>query len=251
VQKTISKKGGALTAQSAATRARLIKTAERLFAEHGIEGVSLSDINRVAGQKNKNATHYHFGDKRGLLRAILDKHQPPLVLKRDSMLEALETGDGYTISGVVRALLYPLTEKLFDSDGGRQYLCIAAELAMTYAAVLNGVEVNYLGLGSLDRLIRARHKLLQHLPGPVAQQRIQFAVSLILNGLADHSRALDAGEKGPAADTELLIRNLEDCLVALCAAPVSAECARALTSAAPEHKVAAALAKPSRKKARR
>lgn len=224
-------KEGALTAQSAATRVRLIKTAEQLFAERGIEGVSLSDINLAAGQKNKNATHYHFGDKRGLLQAILDKHQPALILRRDQLLDELATGDNFTVAGVVRALLYPMAEKLFDGDGGREYIRIAAELAMTYAAVINGVQADVLRLGSLDRLTTARRKLMQHLPEPIAQQRIQLAVSLILNGLADHSRVLDSGAKGPAADTELLIRNLEDCLVALCAAPVSIESSQALSKA--------------------
>src|SRR3546814_17700731 len=48
-----------------------------------------------------------------------------------------------------------------------------------------------------------------------------LAIVLILHGLADHSRAIDRGAGGAASDTELFIRNLEDCLVALCAAPVS------------------------------
>ena len=37
------------------TQAVLISTAERLFAERGLEAVSLSEINRDAGQRNKSA----------------------------------------------------------------------------------------------------------------------------------------------------------------------------------------------------
>ncbi|MGQ0620128.1 MAG: TetR family transcriptional regulator [Panacagrimonas sp.] len=218
----------ALTSQSAATRARLIKTAEQLFSERGIERVSLQCINLAAGQKNKNATHYHFGDKRGLLIAILDKHQPAIILRRDQLLDELDARGDDSVAGVVRAMLYPMAEKLFDADGGREYIRIAAELSSSYAAVLNGLQVDLLDLGSVERLASARRRLTQQLPEPVAQQRIRFVVSLILNGLADQSRALDAGEKGPAADTELLIRNLEDGLIALCNAPVSKASTEAL-----------------------
>ncbi|MGQ0698408.1 MAG: TetR family transcriptional regulator [Panacagrimonas sp.] len=221
-------KDSALTSQSAATRSRLIKTAEQLFSERGIERVSLQQINTAAGQKNKNAANYHFGDKRGLLVAILDKHQPAVIRRRDQLLDEMDAkGDG-SVTSLVRALLYPMAEKLFDGDGGREYIRIAAELSASYAAVLNGLQVDLLDLGAFERVTAARRRLTQHLPEPVAQQRVRFAVSLILNGLADQSRALDAGDKGPAADTELLIRNLEDCLVALSNAPVSAASEEAL-----------------------
>lgn len=46
-----------LTVKSVVTRAKLVAIAERLFAERGIEGVSLSDINKAAGQRNRNAGH--------------------------------------------------------------------------------------------------------------------------------------------------------------------------------------------------
>lgn len=224
----LSAKAAALTPQSAATRARLIRTAEQLFSEQGIERVSLQHINAAAGQKNKNATHYHFGDKRGLLLAILDRHTPGVVRRRDQLLEEPNVGGVPTMQGVVRALLYPMAEKLFDGDGGREFVRIAAELSSSYAAVLNGLRPDLLNLGSLDRLMAARSRLLRHLPEPIAQQRVRIGVSLILNGLADQSRVLDAGEKGPVADTELLIRNLEDCLIALFETPVSAGVSAAL-----------------------
>lgn len=229
----MSSKTAALTPQSAATRARLIRTAEQLFSEQGIERVSLQFINVAAGQRNKNATHYHFGDKRGLLLAILDRHTPGVVRRRDQLLEEAMAGGEPSTQSVVRALLYPMAEKLFDSDGGREFVRIAAELSSSYAAVLNGVPVDLLNIGSLDLLMAARNRLLRHLPEPIAKQRVRLGVSLILNGLADQSRVLDAREKGPAADTELLIRNLEDCLVAIFESPVSVDAASALAKVTP------------------
>ena len=52
----------------------LIAAAERLFAARGIDGVSLREINREAQQRNTTSLQYHFGDREGLLRAIMAKH---------------------------------------------------------------------------------------------------------------------------------------------------------------------------------
>lgn len=215
-------KESTLTPQSAATRARLVATAERLFAERGIEGTSLNDINIAAGQRNKNATHYHFGDKKGLLQAIIDKHMPGIIARRDRLLDELFAQGSHSVLGVVRALLYPMAEKLFDGNGGREFIRINAQLAATHAAALNSGHSDVFRIGPMDRLNKVRAEFLNDLPAPIAQQRVVLATSLILNGLADHSRLLDASAEHPVS-TEVFIRNLEDCLVALCMAPVSAE----------------------------
>ncbi len=221
-----------LTAQSVATRARLIATAERLFAERGIEGVGLSEINLAAGQRNKNASHYHFGEKTGLLRAIFDKHLPGIILRRERLLDEAEAQGDRSVAGVVRALLYPLAEKLFDRDGGRNFLRVNAQLAASHAAVLNQSGADVFHIGPVYRLQAAMTQFLGHLPKTIAQQRVTLATSLMLNGLADHARLLEnSSAKNPAADTEILIRNLEDCLVALCMAPASAAVTEALRKA--------------------
>jgi 1-hydroxy-2-naphthoate dioxygenase len=61
--------------QVAATRARLLRAGERLFAELGIHQVRLREINALAGQRNSSALHYHFGSREGLVEAILSEHQ--------------------------------------------------------------------------------------------------------------------------------------------------------------------------------
>ena len=64
--------------------------AERLFAEHGVDAVSLRQIMKVAGV-NISLINYHFGTKEGLLRAIFAKRIEPLNQKRLAMLEEAES----------------------------------------------------------------------------------------------------------------------------------------------------------------
>jgi len=117
----------AIAADSDDNRMRILRAAERLMAERGIDGVSLREINRTANQGNASALHYHFGDRQGLVDAILDRHQRTSDPRRHLMLDAYEeAGDG-DIRMLASALVDPLVEKLRDDDGGRAYLRVAHE----------------------------------------------------------------------------------------------------------------------------
>ncbi len=54
-----------------ATRERLLEAASRLFAERGFQGVTVRQLCREA-EANVAAVNYHFGDKLGLYRAVLE-----------------------------------------------------------------------------------------------------------------------------------------------------------------------------------
>ena len=56
--------------QGSATRTRLVKTAERLFAEQGVDAVSVRAVNAAAGV-GPASVNYHFGTKDDLLAAVL------------------------------------------------------------------------------------------------------------------------------------------------------------------------------------
>src|SRR5689334_19816156 len=56
-----------------ATRRRLIIAAEELFAELGVDAVSVRSINQAAGLGSASV-HYHFGSKEALLDAVLLDH---------------------------------------------------------------------------------------------------------------------------------------------------------------------------------
>jgi AcrR family transcriptional regulator len=64
-------------AEGEITRAALIDAAAELFAEQGIDGVSIRSVNSRAGLAPA-AVHYHFGSKDRLLDAVLLRDGKPV-----------------------------------------------------------------------------------------------------------------------------------------------------------------------------
>src|SRR5690348_15673441 len=83
---------------------RLVDAAERLFAERGIDAVSLREINAAAGQRNSTALQYHFGDRAGLLKAVLAKHRPEIEARRHQLLDEYEARGPLPQADALRSL---------------------------------------------------------------------------------------------------------------------------------------------------
>ena len=64
------KKARSMTRPSEITRDRILKAAERLFAEHGYDDTSVRAIVAKA-RVNQAAINYHFAGKDGLYREVL------------------------------------------------------------------------------------------------------------------------------------------------------------------------------------
>jgi len=60
------------------TRMAFILAAGALFAEHGVEAVGIREIAAKAGE-NMGNIHYHFGGKKGLVKAVFDYAMEPCI----------------------------------------------------------------------------------------------------------------------------------------------------------------------------
>lgn len=133
----------------------LMAAAERLFAERGIDGVSLREITREANQRNTTALQYHFGDRDGLVRAIVVKHMETVAVRRAALLEVVGGRDGLTLRDGATMLVQPLIAKLTSDDGGPEFLQIAAELLHRADRWIDPADpvgpIIYDQLSSLDR----------------------------------------------------------------------------------------------------
>src|SRR5258706_13406180 len=104
---------------SETTRDRLISAAEQLFAARGIDAVSLREINRASGARNAIAVQYHFEDRAGVVRAVLQKHRPDVEARRHALLDQCEADGEPDLRSLAAALVRPWAGKLADPDGGQ------------------------------------------------------------------------------------------------------------------------------------
>jgi AcrR family transcriptional regulator len=123
--------GGAVNGQ-ADTVTRLRRSAEMLFAAHGVDGVSLRQISRDAGQRNTTAVAYHFGSRDGLLRAVLEHHVAHVLTRREALLGRYESAPpadpDHRLAELADALVVPLGAELDCASGGPEFLQVAAEV---------------------------------------------------------------------------------------------------------------------------
>jgi AcrR family transcriptional regulator len=80
------------------TRERLLNAAERLFSERGFKNVTVREICGEA-RANVAAVNYHFGDKLGLYRQVL---QSAIGAMRDATEAARQAGVGQTADEKLR-----------------------------------------------------------------------------------------------------------------------------------------------------
>ena len=109
----------AAKASKATTKIRLIRAAERLFAENGLGAVSVRDITRAAGAKNESALHYHFGSKEALIRAVFADRIKDIDSKRLALMEEMDAaGEGNDMVRVMETTIAPMLETCME-EGGR------------------------------------------------------------------------------------------------------------------------------------
>jgi AcrR family transcriptional regulator len=219
------------------TRDKLVLAAERLFAERGIDNVSLREINRAAGQRNVAALHYHFGTREALLEAIFERRMAGIDRRRVALLDALEAeGRDDTIRAAVEAMVLPLAEQLDPAaDGGRYVQFLAQAISDP------GVDVGGLVRDKFDHgMVRTRRlarRILDHLPAEIVDERMTLASAHMVHALADKARrraarplaGRRAGER--PGETAFFVANLIDSLTGALNAPASQETLASLDEA--------------------
>jgi len=98
------------------------------MAEHGIEAVDLMQIQTAAGQRNRSAVSYHFGDRAGLVLAIIDKHRVALNQERHELLDAWEQTDERSLRVLLMTGVIPYLRRLGDPST-RDFMIIVSERA--------------------------------------------------------------------------------------------------------------------------
>lgn len=199
------------------TRSRLLEAAEQLFAERGIDAVSLREINQAAGARNAIAVQYHYKDRTGVLEAIFRKHNPDVDARRHALLDQYEASDEKSVRQLAGALVRPLAAKLSDPDGGRHFLQIWGDLLNRPDPVFPAMLLD----DPADSICRWRMLVEPLLGADAARLHRRFTANLYASiELARRARS------GPHADDRLFTSYLVDVVTAILEAPVSPETRR-------------------------
>ena len=175
---------------------QIIEAAEQLFAERGIEAVSTRLIARQAGHKNHSALQYHFGNRDGLIEAILDYRVTPINQRRLHSLEQLKkTGGSQRVEALVRVFVEPFAEELLKPVEQTAYVSLLAQLY----AYQRGRELfmkNRARRRALHEITSLLIKSLQPVPVKVIHMRLQLMGRQTMSAIAewDEARRNDAIE---------------------------------------------------------
>ena len=201
-------------------RDRLMSAAEALFATQGVDVVSLRDILAAASAGNASAIQYHFGDRVGLILAVLGKHRPAVESRRHALLDHYEAEGRDDLRALAGAFVRPLADEL-TADGGPGYLRTLSDLANRPQPMFDpGILAD-----PADSTNRWRSMVEQLISVDAVRLHRRFAaIQFTYNELARRSR--DAA----GANNRLYVSHLVDLVTAILAAPLSNETQRLLPS---------------------
>jgi AcrR family transcriptional regulator len=106
------------------TRERLLKAAERLFADRGFKKVTVREICRAA-RANVSAVNYHFGDKLGLYREVL---QSAIDAMRETNEAARQAGKGRRAEEQLRRYIVIFVHRLLGAGHETMHKLIHREM---------------------------------------------------------------------------------------------------------------------------
>ncbi len=184
--------------QSTDTRLALLRAAEKLFSTRGVDAVSLREIAAVAGQGNHSAALYHFGDRRVLLNAVLERHSGPIQADWRVALGQMRAEGRDSLRELVELLVRPLVQKLDDPDGGTEYLLVVAELVTSRSFPIAEMPAT-----TAPGILALMTSLARHTgasPAHLLPLRMMRVAAVLYCSIADYHRLVTAGHDIPRED---------------------------------------------------
>jgi len=205
-------------AESPSTRDLLLDAAARLFAERGIDNVSIAEIVRAAHQRNASAVHYHFGNRDEVLRCVLARHVPAIAQRRHELLEQARARPARDVRSAAEAVVRPITE--FAQRGWREraYLQIGSELTGAIdrtSAEIRALLMETAGYAAWD-LFGQRCPTI---PTGLWRERRELCIVFIGRAAADRARRLDRGGERDVVSDDRFVDNLLDMVIGAMRAP--------------------------------
>ena len=194
--------GQRLTRKGQETRRRIVSEAAALMYEHGVAPTRIEEVQAAAGV-SASQIYYYFGDKDGLVRAVIDHQcesvlgvQKPLLANLDS-IEALEAWRDVIVS--------------IHRDGRNQQGCPMGSLSSELSRSTPGARADLLaGFNRWEQALRDGLRAMRvrgELPDRVDPERFALALLAAVQG----GLVLTQARRDTAA-LEASLDTLIDCL---------------------------------------
>ncbi len=194
--------------ESMTTRDRLLDAATALFADRGVDNVSVAEIVRAADQRNASAVRYHIGSRTDVLYGVLERHVPVIAAQRRALLAQVRAGPPGDRLAATSVIVRPLADLARRGWRERAYLRIGSELS-----------------GMLDRMTPEIRSLMRDTAGHEAWEllrqrcpevpddlwriRRELCIVFVGRAVADWARLLDEGaSKRRALPEDRFVDNL-------------------------------------------
>src|SRR5829696_1549071 len=206
------------------TKEQILLAAERLIADHGVDGVSMRQIGAAVGSGNNSAVLYHFGSKEKLVQAIFEYRLPRLRERRAQLVAERDPAD---LRGWLECQVCAVLEQCELDDS--TYMRFVASLSLH-----GGEAFRHLP----KRFVTTQNEFMEHLRGcitrieePLRSYRLDQAMAFVVQAGAQREQA--RVRRWPVLPIALELANLVDCTVAFLEAPLSKASAAALEATNP------------------
>jgi AcrR family transcriptional regulator len=200
------------------TRDRILKTAERMFAERGFNGVSVREL-AAAAAVNIASIGYHFRNKEGLLAEVYRRHCEPMIEERlRGLAAATRLAGSARIAAIIEAFVRPALQQV-QAEEGVTFIRLRAVLSGENSELLEKLVAENFDQSS-SAFIDALCECLPHLSRTDICWRFHFLLGTVYYTAAGPHRihAFSHGRCDPG-DTEAVIKELVPFMTRAFAAP--------------------------------
>lgn len=203
------------------TQRKLLLSAMHVFAEQGLNGVSMRAITKVAGALNTSAIHYHFKSKQGLLEALINTIQDYFDGERTDLQNELQARhlERRDLRSVLNLFATPYGRIIAEEPWGLSALRFLARVEADNPPEVSEL-LNRRSRPVVDALLAMLAQCLPELDDRRLRRRVNFVASSIIQGLAnsEHLRNSYFGDVHPG-ELDNLLRFYTGCGEAVLLAP--------------------------------
>lgn len=174
------------------TRELIKLTARRLFAQHGVDGVTVRQIVTASGQKNGGSLHYYFRTKEALIHELIVDTAELIEARRDVALDKLEAEGGpHTVREVLEVLVLTSIHLGLSEGEEDTYLRFISLLALQQRKMLDEVLEDRLKAGYQRCLGHIRRLVGDQVGKETLERRFVFMSISLRAIMAAREAALD------------------------------------------------------------